>query len=64
MSAKKIHRQLCTAVYGQNAMSEGTVRQLYRMFKNGRTNVHDEELSGRPSIVSDDLVQSADQNIL
>jgi hypothetical protein len=24
----------------------------------GRTNVHDEERSGRPSVVSDDLVQS------
>jgi hypothetical protein len=28
------------------------------MFKDGRTNVHDEERSGRPSVVSDDLVQS------
>jgi hypothetical protein len=33
------------------------------MFKNGRTNVHDEERSGRPSLVSDDLVQSVDQKI-
>jgi hypothetical protein len=32
------------------------------MFKDGRTNVHDEESSGRPSIVSDDLAQS-DENI-
>jgi hypothetical protein len=28
------------------------------MFKDVRTNVHDEERSGRPSVVSDDLVQS------
>jgi hypothetical protein len=33
------------------------------MFKDGRTNVQDEEPSGRPSVVSDDLVQSVDQNI-
>jgi hypothetical protein len=33
------------------------------MFKDGRTNVHDEEQSGRPSVVSDDLVQSVDQKI-
>jgi hypothetical protein len=33
------------------------------MFKDGPTNVHDEEQSGRPSVVSDDLVQSVDQNI-
>jgi hypothetical protein len=26
------------------------------MFKDGRTNVHDEERSGQPSVVSDDLV--------
>jgi hypothetical protein len=35
MSATKIHRKLCAAVYGQNVMSEGTLRQLYRMFKDG-----------------------------
>jgi hypothetical protein len=33
------------------------------MFKYGRTDVHDEERSGRPSVVSDDLVQSVDQKI-
>jgi transposase len=60
MSATEIHRELC-AVYGQNVMSEGTVRQWSRMFKDGRTNVYDEERSGRPFVVSDDLVQSVDQ---
>jgi hypothetical protein len=44
---------LPAAVYGQNVMSEGTVRQWCRMFKDGRTNVHDEERGGRPSAVSD-----------
>jgi hypothetical protein len=33
------------------------------MFKDGWTNVHDEEWSGRPSVVSDDLVQNIDQMI-
>jgi hypothetical protein len=32
------------------------------MFKDGRTNVHDEERSGQLSVVSD-LVQSVDQKI-
>jgi transposase len=50
-------------VYGQIVMSEGTVRQWCRMLKDGRTNVHDEERSGRPSVVNDDLVQSVDQKI-
>jgi hypothetical protein len=31
------------------------------MFKDGRTNVHDEERSGRPSVVSHDPVQSIDK---
>jgi hypothetical protein len=52
MRAAEIHSELCT-VYGQNVMSEGTVRQRCRMFKDGRTYVHDEERSVRPSVVSD-----------
>jgi hypothetical protein len=42
MCGAELHRELC-AVYGQNATSEGTVRQWRRMFKDGRRNVHDEE---------------------
>jgi transposase len=60
MSAAEIHRELC-AVYGQNLKNEGTVRQWCRMFKDGRTNVHNEERSGRSSAANDDLVQSIDQ---
>jgi hypothetical protein len=39
------------------------VRQWCRIFKYGRTNVQDEERSARPSVVSDDLVQSVRQKI-
>jgi hypothetical protein len=42
MSADEIHPQICM-VYGQNIMNVGTVRQWGRMFKDGRTNVYDEE---------------------
>jgi hypothetical protein len=31
-SAAEIHRELC-AIYGQNIMGEGTVKQWYRIFK-------------------------------
>jgi hypothetical protein len=62
MSAMEIHHELWV-VYGQNVMSEGTVIQWCRMFKNGHTNVHDEDWSGQPSVVSDDLVESVDQKI-
>jgi hypothetical protein len=42
-SAVEIHREFRAAAYGQNVMSDGTVRQWCRMFKDGRTNAHDEE---------------------
>jgi hypothetical protein len=50
LSAVEIRCEIC-AVCGQNTsiMSEGTVRQWCRMFTDGRTNVHDQERSGRPA---------------
>jgi hypothetical protein len=57
MSAAEMNLELC-AVYGQILMSEGIIRQWCRMFKDRRTNIHDEERSGRSSVVSGDLVQS------
>jgi hypothetical protein len=60
MSSAEIHRVLCT-VYGQNITSEVTVKQWYRMFKDGRKNVQGGERSGLSSVVSDDLVQSVDK---
>jgi transposase len=56
MSAAEIHNELC-AVYGQNVVSEGTVRQWCRMFKDERTNVHDEERRRRPGCSEDDLIK-------
>jgi hypothetical protein len=38
MSAEGIHRELCAAVCSQNVMSEGTVRQWCRIFKDWQTN--------------------------
>jgi hypothetical protein len=63
MSDAEIHCELCATVYERNVMSGGTLRQWSRMFKDGRTNVHDEERSGRLSVVSDDFVRSVDQKI-
>jgi transposase len=62
MSAADIHRELCM-VYGPNILSEGAVRQWCRMFGNGWTNVHNDERSGRPFVVNDDLVQSVNKKI-
>ena len=54
VKAVEIHRNICE-VYGQN-MSDGMVRKWVRSFKDGRKNVHDEERSGRPSVISDNLL--------
>ena len=52
-----IHREICE-VYGQKIMSDGMVRKWVRAFKDGRTNVHDEKRSERPSVVNEVLVQT------
>jgi hypothetical protein len=59
--AAEMHCELC-AIYGQN-ISEETVRQWQRTFKDGQTNNHNEEQSVQPSAVNDDLVQGVGQNI-
>jgi hypothetical protein len=46
-SAAKINRELCAAVYGQTIMSEGTVRQWCKMFKDTMKS----EVVGRPPVV-------------
>jgi hypothetical protein len=52
VSAAEINCELCV-VYGQNVTSEGTVIQWCRMFKDGQTNVHEEEQSGQLAICSE-----------
>ena len=43
--------------------SEGKVQQWVRQFKDARTNVRDEDCSGCPSIVNDDLVDKGNNKI-
>lgn len=62
VKAAEIHRQI-SAVYGQNIMTGGMVRRWVRAFKDGRTNVHDEERSGRASVITEDLVQKVDERV-
>jgi hypothetical protein len=38
MSTAEIRCESCMGVYGENVMSEGTVRQWCRMFKDGQAN--------------------------
>ena len=53
-SSAETHKQI-VAVYG-NVMSRQNVTKWCREFSEGRTDVHDEQRSGRPSLISDDLL--------
>ena len=57
-----IHREVC-AVYGQKITSDGMVRKWVRAFKDGLTNVHDEQWSRGPSVVNESLVQEVDNKV-
>ena len=59
MRPRDIHRQI-VEVYGDNVMDESFVRLWYRNFNSGRKNVHDDddERTGRPSVITDDLLCS------
>jgi hypothetical protein len=50
-------------VCGEGAMNRGNVRKWCRLFKEGRTNVHDQEPSGRPSLFADGLTEGANAKI-
>ena len=58
----EIRHQICQ-VYGDNAMSDGMIRNWVRMFNEGRENVHDEARSGRLSLVNDDLVRKVKERV-
>jgi hypothetical protein len=49
----QIHKQI-VAVYG-NVMNRQNVMKWCREFSEGRTDVHDQQRSGRPYLISDDL---------
>jgi hypothetical protein len=51
----EIHKRI-VAVYG-NVMNCHNVTKWCCEFSEGRTDVHDEQRSGRPSLISDDLLQ-------
>jgi hypothetical protein len=44
-----IYRQVCE-VYGENAISDGMVRRWFRIISEVRTNVHNDDQSGRPTL--------------
>ncbi|GFT37296.1 uncharacterized protein TNCV_1127221 [Trichonephila clavipes] len=62
MSAADIHRHM-TEVYDTEAMSDSKVPKWVKKFKDGQTNVHGEKRPGRPSVITDDLMQAAETKI-
>jgi len=58
----EIHRRL-VAVYGEHVMNAAIVRKWCTVFRNGRTDVHDAERSGRPSVIRDSLKKKVNRII-
>ncbi|KAG5324822.1 MOS1T transposase, partial [Pseudoatta argentina] len=52
----EVYNEVKTA-YGDTGMNRTSVFKWCREFKNGRTSVHDDQRSGRPSILTDDIVK-------
>ena len=44
-------------------MSDSKVRRWVRLFNDGRENMHDDERSGRPSLMNDDMARAIEENI-
>jgi hypothetical protein len=57
----EIHQQI-VAVYG-DVMNRQIMTKWCREFSEGRTDVHDEQRSGRPSLICDDLLQKPEGEI-
>ena len=58
----EIH-QILIAVYGEGVMNAASVRKWCIMFTNGRTDVHDAEKSGRPSVITDAVKEKVNRII-
>jgi len=57
----EIHKQIMV-VYG-NVMNRQNMTKWCREFSEGRTDVHDEQGNGKPSLISDDLLQETEGEI-
>ena len=62
-NSAQVHEQL-VSVYGQSVMSESMVRRWVREFKAGRHSLEDKEGRGRPSLVTDDMMEKIENAIL
>ena len=58
----EIHQRR-VAVYGEHVMNAASVRKWCIIFTNGRTDIHDAEKSGRPSVITDALKEKMNRII-
>jgi len=58
----EIHKQI-VAVYGY-VMNQQNVTKWCCEFSEGRTDVHDKQRRGRPSLISDDLLQELKEKFM
>ena len=61
-SQAEIHHKLCI-VYGSDIMNDSMVRRWRGQFTEGRTNVHDQDRSGRSFLVTPELMESVQQAV-
>ena len=50
-------------MYGEDAISDGMVRRWVRKFNEGRISLLDEQRTGWPSMINDDLVHAVNETI-
>ena len=62
VKAIQIHHELCQ-VYELIVITDAEVRQWCWNFKSGYTNVHDEQLNGRASILTNEIMQQVNQKL-
>jgi hypothetical protein len=55
-TAVEIYGQL-VSVYGEDVMTRQNMAKWCREFEAGRSDIHDEIRSGRPSVVTDEIIQ-------
>lgn len=58
LNVVEIHHQI-TEVYSKNVMRVNKVQKWCQEFTNGHTNIHDEDCTAWPSLITDELVQCA-----
>ena len=55
--AAEVHKEICE-VYGVNCLTERTCQNLFKKFRLGDFSLKDDQRSGRPSEVDEDIMEA------